>query len=261
MNRTNILLILISSLLFLSCSSESRVDIVKNNSIKIIENINNEIYDDAYDLFDFENINKKKHEALKTSIKNIRNLVYTPYGQNPKIGLVYAKTTHTKSRTWSLSLSGKGSIDDDIDSEPSIVNLSIEGKGRYGYIQLYLDGSNNKVTSIEVGENYPIPSLWKFWLLGLFPLLVVAFNVFVIYKIIKSDFRKKWLKILAVIILNFPTIKIMSEGIFKLEYSLQYLFGASFSWWGYDYSYWEIGIPLGGIVMLIKLRRDKIKSL
>jgi hypothetical protein len=102
----------------------------------------------------------------------------------------------------------------------------------------------------------PIPSMTIFWLFGLLTICIPIFNVYVIRQIKKSDLRRKWLKYIAVIVLNVPAITYAAvNGLsFKLL-NFQILLGLSFSYMGFFNSFWTFGIPFGGLYWIWRLRR------
>lgn len=73
--------------------------------------------------------------------------------------------------------------------------------------------------------------------------------------------KRKWLKYIAVIFLNVPTITYTAVGSLSFELlSFQILLGISFGYMGYLHSYWAFGIPLGGLYWLFKLRQKSKKA-
>ena len=120
-----------------------------------------------------------------------------------------------------------------------------------------LDDTSNKIIFIKTLDiKEKIPNMIRFWLFGILAICIPIFNILVIRKIKKSDLNKKWLKYIAVIFLNVPTITYSSVyGLsFKLI-SFQILLGISFEHMGYLGSAWGFGIPLGGLYWLWKLNK------
>jgi predicted membrane protein len=104
----------------------------------------------------------------------------------------------------------------------------------------------------------PIPTMTYFLLFGLFALCIPLFNIYVIIQIKRSHFKRKWLKYIAVVLLNVPTISYAAiNGLsFKLLH-FQFLLGVGFHYMGYLNSVWAFGIPFGGLYWFWKLKRKK----
>ena len=105
----------------------------------------------------------------------------------------------------------------------------------------------------------PILTLFgSFWLFVLLVVCVLAFNICVIVQIKRSDLKKKWLKYIAVILLNVPTIKygIVNGLSFKML-DFQLLLGIGFDIDDILNSFLAFGIPLGGLYWFWKLKTRK----
>lgn len=128
----------------------------------------------------------------------------------------------------------------------------------FSVFNILFDDKSGKIININtINTKYTVPNLTIFWLFGLLPLCVLAFNIYAIKLVRSSDLRKKWLKYLAIVVLNVPAISYAAIGGlgFKLL-SFQIMLGISFSYMGYLMTSWTIGIPLGGIYWFLKLRRN-----
>lgn len=99
-----------------------------------------------------------------------------------------------------------------------------------------------------------------FWLFGLLALCVPIFNIYMMVRVKRSQYKKKWLKYLAIIILNVPAVTYNAVNGLSLQLlSFQILFGISFQYIGYLNSAWTLGIPLGGLYLLWQLKNGKDK--
>ena len=110
-------------------------------------------------------------------------------------------------------------------------------------------------TSIP-NKTYFLPTItlfWQFWLFGLLAICVPVFNIYVIIQIKRSDLKKKWLKYIAVLFLNFPTIAYASVN--GLSFKLLNFLGVGFGSMGFINYYLAFGIPLGGLYWLWKLKQ------
>jgi hypothetical protein len=130
----------------------------------------------------------------------------------------------------------------------------------FGVFQVLFDDKSKKIINIKTLEvKAALPNMIIFWLFGIFPLAVLLFNVYVIREIKKSNLSKKWLKYLAVLFFNVPTVTYSAvEGLSYIIFNFQFFFGVSFSFMGFLGSVWTFGIPLGGIYWLWKLKQRKI---
>ena len=93
-----------------------------------------------------------------------------------------------------------------------------------------------------------------FYIILLLGLLIPIFNIYVFNMIRKSQLKRKWLKYIVLIILNFPTIKY-----FPLEgFDFQFF---NFQFLGYGFSYYSIfsnvviALPIGAIYWFWKLKK------
>lgn len=132
----------------------------------------------------------------------------------------------------------------------------VQNGKEYGIIRLVFDDASRRILNIHLPEDKkPVPSMAIFWVIGLAALCIPLFNMYVIRLIALSDLRQKWLKYMAVFVFNVPTISYLATGslTFRPLY-FQFLLGFSFSIGGYAASAWSIGLPLGGLYWLLKLR-------
>ena len=124
-------------------------------------------------------------------------------------------------------------------------------------MQVLFDDHSKKIINIKTLDvKEQKPNMLLFWLFGIFPLIVLCFNIYVIRLIKRSDLKKKWLKYLAVILLNTPAISYAAVGglSFRLI-NFQILLGVSFTFMGYLGSVWTFGVPLGGMYWFWKLKQ------
>ena len=137
--------------------------------------------------------------------------------------------------------------------------IEFSNKKELGIFQVHFDDKTKKIIDITMLDvKYPIPNMLLFWLFGLLPLTVLIFNIYIIRQVKKSELQRKWLKYIAIILLNVPAISY--AAIYGLSFKLlsfQILLGQSFSLMGYSGSVWTFGIPLGGFYCLWRLRKHK----
>lgn len=129
----------------------------------------------------------------------------------------------------------------------------------FSVFNILFDDKSGKIININtINTKYAVPNLTIFWLFGLLPLCVLAFNIYVIKLVRRSDLRKKWLKYLAIVVLNVPAISYAAVGGLGFKVlNFQIMLGVSFSYMGYLMTSWTFGLPLGGLYWFLKLRRKK----
>ena len=133
--------------------------------------------------------------------------------------------------------------------------VQYKNKKEFGVFSLLFDDTSNKILKINIQDvKEPIPNMLPFWMFGILAISVPIFNIWVIRKINKSDLKRKWLKYMAVLLFNVPSISYnaMSGLAIKFFY-FQFLFGLGVSYMGYINSVWTFGIPIGGIYWFWKL--------
>lgn len=187
-------------------------------------------------------------DTLKLGLDQFRSLVERNFGNNK---FEYSLMKSEKKRSTIES--------ENTPPNTTLALIEFSNDKEFGVFQVLFDDKSKKILNINTLEvKAPKPNMLLFWLFGLLPLTVLIFNIFVIRKIKKSTLTKKWLKYLAVILLNVPAISYAAvDGLsFKLL-NFQILFGVSFSAMGYLGSIWTFGIPLGGIYWLWKLKQRK----
>ncbi|WP_207496773.1 hypothetical protein [Aridibaculum aurantiacum] len=188
-------------------------------------------------------------EDLKLGLVNFREVVVENFGEKVEYTLMRAE------KKWSTE-DGEG-------TRPNTTKLFMQfsnGK-EFGVLEALFDDKSQKILNIKTLDvKESIPGMTMFWLFGIIALCVPAFNIYVIRRIKKSAYKKKWLKYLGVIALNVPTITYVSIGKISLElFSLQILCGIGFEYMGYINSAWYVGIPLGGLYFLWQLEKGKDK--
>lgn len=187
-------------------------------------------------------------DTLKIGLDQFRTLVERNFGNNK---FEYSLMKSEKKRSTIES--------ENTPPNTTLALIEFSNDKEFGVFQVLFDDKSKKILNINTLEvKAPKPNMLLFWLFGLLPLTVLIFNIYVIRKIKKSTLTKKWLKYLAVILLNVPAISYAAvDGLsFKLL-NFQILFGVSFSVMGYLGSIWTFGIPLGGIYWLWKLKQRK----
>ncbi|WP_211480973.1 hypothetical protein [Arcticibacter eurypsychrophilus] len=188
---------------------------------------------------------KTEINTLRNGLKNFRGLLVRNSGMQLEYSFMKAEKTFSSGR------------EDNTPPNTTLVFIQFSDKDKFGVFRVLFDDKSKKILNINIVEmGIPIPSMVKFWLFGLLALCIPIFNIFVIRQIKQSELKKKWVKYIAVIVLNCPTIAYKAVGGLSITYfNFQLLFGFSFGLMGYLSSFWAFGIPLGGIYWLWRLKR------
>lgn len=185
--------------------------------------------------------------SLESGLEQFRTLIERNFGNN----LHYRFVESEKKRS---TVAGQGT-----PPNTTLAYIEFYNKDELGMFQVLFDDHSKKIINIQTLEvKAPVPDMGLFWLMGLLPLTVLTLNIYVLRGLKKSRLQRKWLKYLAVILLNVPTISYAAVGgfSFKLLY-FQFLLGISFTLQGQLGSAWAFSIPLGGLYWLWRLRHYK----
>lgn len=169
----------------------------------------------------------------------------------------------TNFDTWFMSASKKFSTKGD---EPDITTaqIQVDNGEFYGVITFIINDSNGSLQNIRLSdEKRPVPRLTWFWLFGLLPLTVLAFNIYSARKVVKSSLNKKWAYLLLCILLNTPTLNCFVDWPqLRITYDLgiQMLSGVSFGFMGYDNYALGCGLPIGSLITHLIIHRQKRRT-
>ncbi|UZR97589.1 hypothetical protein [Chondrinema litorale] len=214
-------------------------------------------FDKAITYFDIDLSDTTQVNHLKSEIPKIQKVITENFGT--EFDLSFSKS----DKSYKFSTNEEASV------EPLKIKVQIKDDKHFGIIEATINEQNNKVQYINL-LNYKekIPSYLLIYIAAVIALCVAMLNVIAINRIRKSSLKKKWLKMLGVIIFNVPAITITALGHFSLNLSFQVLFGIGFSATGIDETLVTFGIPIGSIVTLIKVKKreqnritdDKLKT-
>lgn len=186
-------------------------------------------------------------DSLKIGLDNFRNIIETNFGK--ELEFTFIKSEKKRSTIQS----------ENTPPNTTVALVEFSNDKELGVLNVLFDDYTKKIihiSTLDVKEEKP--NMMIFWLFGIFPLLVLTFNIYVIRQIKKSTLTKKWWKYLAVMALNTPAISYAAIG--GLSYKLinfQLLFGVGLSLMGVLGSVWTFGIPLGGIYWWWKIKKIK----
>lgn len=253
MKITRIFLTLLVTTILASCDFLKNASTYKEKTEELVEAIIDEDYDKAYNQFatEHEIATDTDKETLKAGLIELRDLLVTSFGTELEYRLIKAEK--------------KFSTKEEANTPPNTTLALVEFKNDkdFGVFQLLFDDKSGKILNIDpLGLKEPIPSMTLFWLFGILIVIVPIFNIYVITQIKKSNLSKKWLKYLAVFVFNIPSISytVLSGLSFELL-KLQILLGIEFNYNTFYDSYWQFGIPLGGIYWFWKLRNNKVEPI
>ncbi|WP_146063279.1 hypothetical protein [Halpernia humi] len=144
----------------------------------------------------------------------------------------------------------------------TIVLLQFKNQKEFGVLQFLFDDNTKKILNfLPLEVKNPIPNMVIFYVIGLLGIIIPIFNVYVINRIRKSNLKRKWLKYIAIILLNFPTIIYNAVAGFSFKIVQFTFLGFGFSTMGYLNSTINLGIPLAGLYWFWKLKKLKNEKL
>lgn len=241
----NIFYIIGIVILFSSCTFIGNVKDYSEKSKELINSIAQEQYNEVSATFESEKYGKVNKDLFIPQIEKIRELIVNNFGMDYDLKFIHANKT-------TLSTEEPGPY-------PTTVQIQIKNKTHYGNFTLTFDDEIHQVTNIRLDrEKYEIPSMTLFWFYGLLPLLVVGFNIYTIRRVSKSRVKRKWLKIVGIVLLNVPAFTYSVVNGFNIEpLSFQILLGMSFGMMGYANTFWTFGFPIGSLIANYKINQSK----
>ena len=240
----------IIGLIFLlsSCTFIGNVKNYNKTSKELINSIIDEDYEKAYTFFAYDKYGEIPIDTFKIQIKKFRTLVVDNFGTKFDLSFMHAEKT-------TFSSNGLGPY-------PTKVQIQLKNDTHFGYFTIIFDDEVNQVLNINIENSKDaIPSMILFWIFGLLPLLVLIFNIYTIRKVVKSDVKRKWLKILGIFILNVPSFTYSIVNGFMVDLlSFQILLGVSFGIMGYISTFWTFGLPIGSFIANYKISQSNKKN-
>lgn len=248
----NILVLSLALIILNSCSFIFNDDQYKKTTQDFVNNIIDENYQKSFDYLVIDRLTDeyKDTNSLKSALSYFRTQLTDGFGTKLEYKFLKAEK---KISTIPSENTPKGTTQ---------VLIEFKNKEYFGVFKILFDDASQKILEITILDiKERIPSMTIFWLVGLIAILVPVFNIYVIYKVKKSSLKKKWIKYIAIIFLNIPTISYFAANGFSFNLSqIQLFFGFGFSVMGYMYSFWSIGVPLGGLYWFWRLSVRKQKE-
>lgn len=246
-----ILLSLIVFAIITGCNFINNSFTFKDKTKACVDALIKEDYDGVIKQFDLQSEIGKTIDTVdfRKKLPILRNVIIENFGTN----LSYELAESTK-RFSTIK-------DESTPPGTTLAFIRIYNDRDFGMIKAYFDDKSGKLLSFNIllDVKEPIPDKTLFWILGLFLILVPIFNVYVIILIKRSTLKRKWLKYIAVIVLNIPTIIYSSVGGFLLKLGHFQFLGLGFSYLGIMGGVWKVGIPLAGLYWFwrLKIKKDE----
>ncbi len=237
-------LLLFLSVVFSGCDLLGHLRTASGKTQEFVEFTLNENYEQARACLLADSVSLSD-DSVKLILGNFRGLIINNFGKQ----LDFAITSVEK----------KYSTNEEESTPPNatLCLVQFKNENEFGVFKVLFDDVTGKIININLlNIKRPIPAMLYFWLFGLVALSVIGFNIYVIRLIKKSTLKRKWLKYLAVVVLNFPAISYAVIDGLSYSFSLQMLFGVSFSIMGYLNSSWTVGLPIGAFYMFWKVKDD-----
>ena len=236
-------------LLSAGCSFIGNVFKYKATTKEFCEALIHEDYNKCTSLMDLQGVNSQYIDTIQKSLK----LVHASIVQNFGTQLDYS--FETAQKTFSTGTAGA-------TAGQTVFSMQISNKKEFGEVQVIFNDNSQKIFNFNVlNVKAKIPDMTLFWLFGILPLCILAFNIYMIVLVKRSNVKRKWLKYLAIILINVPTIGYNAvSGIFFKALSIQFLFGITFAYTGYLNSVWALGVPIGGLFVLFMLKMGYYKT-
>lgn len=228
-----------SVLCLCSCNSFN-----KEKSIEITQNVAEGNYDALLSEFDesvFQAIGK---DSLKAGLTRLTQTIKLNVGDD----LDYTFLKGEK----------RVSFSSDQTNSYSYTEIMISGDEKYYTARIHYNPTTNKVIAFNLSDPYNTPYSASLWIALILGLGVVAFNIFTIVKVKKSNLNRKWLMYLLIILLNTPYIYTSPEKI-STGLSIIHILGFGFAFAG-QYSFVKIGIPIGAFIAWYKMKKQKQKE-
>jgi uncharacterized membrane protein YhaH (DUF805 family) len=223
----------------------------KDSTEEFVETLLKEDYNKCIELMamDHQMAKNTNLDTMKAGLANFKQLIVKNWGTKLEYSFMTAEKTFSTVETKNTP------------PNTTLVSVQFNNDKYFGVLQALFDDKSNKILNIKTLEvKEPIPTMVYFWLFGLLAIMVPIFNIYVIRLIKRSDLSRKWLKYIAVALLNAPAITYAAVNGFSYQiFSFQFLFGISFGYMGYLNSFFTFGIPLGGIYWFWKLKQRKEK--
>jgi hypothetical protein len=231
-----ILLVMITISMILSCDFLAETYEYKERSEIFLENIRTHDFDKNVEYLFLDTL---KSGSSQEKLKEFSNQLLLDFDQNFKFSFIGSERIN--------------------NSDFTMLVYQIQNQTHFAGIEIFYDNKSKKISDFQYKEDIkPKPKMLGFWLFAIFSLLIPAFNIYVITLIYRSNEKNKWMKYLAVILLNVTTISYsLANGISFELVSAQFMLGIAYSFSGILGSSWSVAFPIGGLYWFWKLKGKK----
>ncbi|MBB5333449.1 hypothetical protein [Chryseobacterium koreense] len=247
----NKLILFFTAMTVISCSFLQNTMEYKETSKKFMNTLLNKSVDESIPYFAMESETAKDAnvEEMKNGLENFRQKFITLFGKNIEYDFMSSQkrfSTEEKNNT---------------PPNSTIVLMQFKNEKDFGVLQFLFDDKSKKILNVTpLDVKYPIPNMTLYYVLGVLALIVTTFNIYMINKIRKSGLKRKWLKYIAIILLNFPTFIYNPVTGFSFKLFQFTFIGFGFSAMGYLNSSITIGVPVAAIYWYWKLKQKENKK-
>lgn len=244
----NKLILLLIALTIVSCSFFHNSMEYKETSKEFMNTLINKGVDESLPYFAMENESAKNTnvEKMKSGLESFRQDFITTFGKNIEYDFMFSQKrflTNQQNNTLPNS---------------TTVLMQFKNDKDFGVLKFLYDDKTKKILNVTpMYTKYPIPNMTLFYVLGVLALIIPVFNIYMINKIRKSNLKRKWLKYIAIILLNFPALIYNAVAGFSFNYFQIIFLGFGFSATGYLNSTITTGIPIAAIYWYWKLKQKE----
>jgi len=243
--RILLLLIIIS---FSSCNFFENHFSAKKKSLDFFDALLNDDFDKCVDLMPIATHPELSKDTMVAQMRQFKEKLDSRMGLNLQ-------------PTFLSSLTDKNAtVDPPVTHELGVVQLANDTC--YAKFEVRFDNTTGQVDNIELVSINTVPEASNLNVFGFFAIIVLSFNLFTIWKVVKSNLVGKWKWIFAIVIFNYPTLVYsVIQGPFISWKNIQVLLGVSYSIADIDEMKVMIGLPIGAIWVLYKLYGKKSSEL
>jgi hypothetical protein len=236
--------------IFSGCTFISNTFNFKSKTETFVNAILEKKYDKCISLIAFPANAHPNQDTLKAQFANLNNMLISHFGNKLNYTFISSQKTITSDNSGSTP------------EGQTLAFVQIDNSNYVGEVKLMFDDKTLKITSFYIMDVYEqMGTMLYYWLFGILVLGVLAFNIYMIVQLKRSKAPKKWIGYLLIILLNVPTLSYFPISGFHFNLlSFQFLLGVSFLSAGYINSYLAFGFPLGGLIILYKLKTTKYED-
>ena len=123
----------------------------------------------------------------------------------------------------------------------------------YAKFEVRFDNKTGQVDNIELVSIDTVPQKANLYVFGFFSLVALSINVFAIWKVMKSSFKRKWLWIIGIMLLNYPALVFTITKGPMLSWNNVPFLGLDFTYRDIDELGTVVGLPIGALLVFYKI--------